>query len=101
MLWAFRPTPKSDCVEALLRKGSFEGSLANSVVCAACYVFCQSALMQHKDIRTDEVIVSDLKKKMEGLNDRVTNSDCSSKQVTDELALLKTALYLGDIMLHD
>ena len=91
--WAFRPIPKPECIEALLHEiGSFEGSLTNSVVCAACYVFCQSAL-KHEDARSDELIRSELKKQIEQLTVKLNNLDHDS-EVSDELALLKTSLHL-------
>ena len=39
----FRPLPQPECIEVLLQEvGNFEGSLSNdSMVCAACYIFCQ------------------------------------------------------------
>ena len=96
--WAFRPIPKPECIEALLHEiGSFEGSLTNSVVCAACYVFCA---LKHEDARSDELIRSELKKQIEQLTLKLNNLDHDS-EVSGELALLKTSLHLGDIMLRD
>ena len=49
----FRPLPQPECIEVLLQEvGNFEGSLSNdSMVCAACYIFCQRTLSQHDDLR--------------------------------------------------
>ena len=98
--WAFRPILRPECIEAILREvGSFDDSLKQGTVCAACYVFCQSALRQHEDTRSDEVIISELKSCVEQLKGKMMHS--CNEEVVDEVALLKTCLYLGGIMLND
>ena len=95
-----RPILRPECIEAILREvGSFDGSLKQGTVCAACYVFCQSALRQHEDTRSDEVIISELRSCVEQLKGKLMHS--SNEEVVDEVALLKTCLYLWGIMLND
>ena len=62
-------------------------------------MFCQSSL-KHEDARSDELIHSELKKQIEQLTVKLNNLEHGS-EVSDELALLKTSLHLGDIMLRD
>ena len=93
--WSFRPILRPECIEAILREvGSFDGSLKQGTVCAACYVFCQSALRQHEDTRSDEVIISELRSCVEQLKGKLMHS--SNEEVVDEVAPLKTCLYLGE-----
>ena len=87
----------SESTEALLHEiGSFEGSLNNSVS-AAYYVFRQSAL-KHEDAHSYEPI---LEKQIEQLSVKLNNLNMVVRYINDELALLKTLLCLGDIILRD
>ena len=99
-----RPVPQHECIEVFLREiGNFEGSLSkDSMVCAACNIFCEQALTQHDDLRPAETILQALRKKVNELNENLTQCKSSNdSSLRNDFALLSTAVYLGDLMLCD
>ena len=100
--WAFRPVPRPECIEAILHEvGNFQGSLEGGIVCAACYMFRQSALRQNEDCRSNEEIISEVRYCIKQLKGKIDSISDSSNEACDEVALLKTCLYLGGIMLNE
>ncbi len=78
--------------------GNFEGSLSqDSMVCAACYIFCQRALIQHDDLRPAKSILHALRMKVD---EKLTQcKSMTDSTLRSDFALLSTAVYLGDLML--
>ena len=70
--------------------------LLEVVLHAMCSVSVHCALKQHEDTCSKEIIVSELKRCIEQLRDKIKNVHCFSD---DDEVVLNTCLYLGDIML--
>ncbi len=97
----FKPLPQPECIEVLLREvGNFVGSLSkDSMVCAACCIFCRRALTEHDDLRPAESILQALRKKVD---EKLTQcKSITDSMLRSNIALLSTAIYLGDLMLCD
>ena len=64
-------------------------------------MFCQSALRQNEDSWSNEEIISEVRHCIEQLKGKIYSIPDSSNKACDEVALRKTCLYLGGIMLND
>ena len=94
-----RPLPEPESIQNVLDEmGECEKSLhTDSVVCNSCYLFCKKLLHQYgEDMRSTESIMQSLTAKVCDLKERVQNSSEHK-----EIALLHTALFLGEEMLVD
>ena len=97
-----RPIPYPDSITLMLSEiGNFESCLTNeSVACNPCYQFCKRLLQQvGEDIRPAETIVESLRSKVADLQGKV--NQLVNYSTKDEIALLHTALFLGEEMLAD
>ena len=100
--WTFKPVSHPENVDDLLREaGNFEGCIsADSLTCNKCYVFCQKLLQQcEEDLRPPESIVHVLRTKVDELQDSFRQ--CSNITDRNEVAMLHTAIFLGEHMLSD
>lgn len=100
--WTFRPVPQPENIHVLLQDaGNFDGCLTgDSLACNKCYMFCQKLLQQcEEDLRPPESIVHALRRTVDELQDRLQK--CSSISDPNDVALLHTAIFLGERMLSD
>ena len=102
--WPFRPVPQSESINVLLHEvGDFDKSVTvDSRVCNKCYQFCLKLLAQcdEDDLWTPERVIQELRKKVDGLNEKFRQCrDFSTDH--NEVALLHTAIVLGEQMLSD
>ena len=88
-----RSIPKPDTINEILSEvGNFESFVSeNSNVCSKCYQFCIQLIEEYSEMHADEHILEALKVKRDELQSMI--SECDEP---NELALLHTAVYLGD-----
>ena len=97
--WTFRAVPQPDVL--LQETGNFDQCItADSLACNKCYVFSQRLLQQcDEDLRSPESIVHAVRTKVDELQDSF--QQCSNITNHNEVALLHTAIFLGEHMLSD
>ena len=94
-----RSIPKPDTINEILSEVGIFASFVSEdkhCVCNKCYQFCIQLVEEYSEMHADEHILEALKVKRDELQSMI--SECNEP---NELALLHTAVYLGEFLLND